>query len=120
MTDPTELIAHATEIASRRASRRSEDEVDDALMTCVDMIRTLAAERDAALPPKCTAPKGKRVRARIAVWLGPNGVEEILLPQHMRDGEIPDAWITADIPLPQPVEIVGTVEATPASSSPEP
>jgi len=62
--------------------------------------------------PTLAGPKPGTVRVRIGVWLGANGIEGMLLPEYIKEGDRPDAWITADIPFPQAAEVVGTVGST--------
>lgn len=128
MTDPIELIA--------QISRDIAPDCD--CSGCVrakrvnDMLATLAAERDAALKQvrsmatdalidqnqalgayaKPAAPTGETVRVRIAVWLCQGVLDEVCILENVGSDYKPHAIVTADIPIPQPAEVAGTVEAS--------
>lgn len=115
MTDPTELIARLENGFFYTQSGEASDVPDQAAA----MLRTLAAERDAALAPKPAAPTGETVRVQIPVHLMRHS-STLLIECQGTSGKMTDfapastgfpiGYITADIPIPQPAEITGTVE----------
>jgi hypothetical protein len=85
---------------------------------CTGPERTTEAEAIAAwnelMQPSGQAspePKAETVRVRIGYWRGtPHNLEAASLERQVEVFD-PDFVITADIPLPQPTEIPGTVES---------
>ncbi|WP_156038162.1 hypothetical protein [Acidiphilium angustum] len=134
MTDPTELIA--------QISRDIVPDCDCSgcvrAKRVNDMLATLAAERDAALKQvrsmatdalidqnqalgayaKPAAPRGETVRVRIPVHHAGHGTLRINYryangsDDDFFERPAPFMWITADVPLPQPAEVVGAVESS--------
>ncbi|MDD2775550.1 MAG: hypothetical protein PHU06_06315 [Gallionella sp.] len=126
MTDPSELIEHL-ELTFTPGCGCSRCGLGSG---AADMLRTIAAERDAALKQvrsmatdalidqnqavgayaKPAAPTGETVRVRIAVWLCQGVLDEVCILENVGSDYKPHAIVTADIPIPQPAEVAGTVE----------
>lgn len=66
----------------------------------------------AGTPETLAEPKPGTVRVRIAIRLDEKGVVSLSSLNWGIPSWKPTAIVTADIPLPQPVEIAGTVEAS--------
>lgn len=66
---------------------------------------------DEATPHQpATEPKPGTVRVRFGLMMWKDGTPRECLPESLLDEQdAPHAWITADLPIPQPVEVMGRV-----------
>jgi len=62
--------------------------------------------------PTPAEPKPGIMRVRIGVWVNGRTVNAALPEHYVNASFSPNAWITADIPIPQAAEVIGTVEST--------
>ncbi|MDD2878714.1 MAG: hypothetical protein PHZ23_15965 [Acidiphilium sp.] len=83
--------------------------------TCLQFLMDQGQEIDAALAAKPAAPTGETVRVRVAVWVDNEGGIYLVAKETDVDpyNDNPTAWITADVPIPG-AEIAGTVEVSDA------
>ncbi|HQT89100.1 MAG TPA: hypothetical protein PK677_11185 [Acidiphilium sp.] len=111
MTDPKDIIKR---LGSMTIAYFEYGSVKDA----INVITALVAERDEAIRErdaalsKFAAPRGETVRVRIAVWLCQGVLDEVCILENVGSDYKPHAIVTADIPIPQPAEVAGTVEAS--------